>query len=138
MTRLVLLIFIATITLVSAVTAAERNDPNDVFNVHPVILDPALRTCSKWLEHRQSGTQAEKDDVTWMFGFLSGYNAFNKPSGRPFLPQDGEHLLNMIDKGCAENPEAHIATIAVAFINELRRSAKTLETPQRDVSGNGK
>jgi len=114
------------------VSASPKQD--GYFNSHPEIIDPnaSNRLCSEWLTHRRTGSAVEKENAAWVLGYFSGYNVFDRQVKRPFLTQDSEVLLQMIDKGCAKNAKAHISTVAVAFINDLKRSEKHFKAIEKN------
>lgn len=84
------------------------------------LLGAEDRTCTRWIAEREAGGHAVDDDVSWILGFYSGYNAFAPGPRRFFLYQDAQNLLGVIDRYCAEDPSISIAEAAIRFLKRLK------------------
>ena len=120
--RAALIFLIGTMFFVCrSVSAKQETVPGTQDRNLPIVVDPADRTCTKWIKDRRLGDEAANEDAAWIYGFFSGYNEFTPPPSEPYLSYDGIHLLEQIDHYCANFPKDHIASAAIRFIKAQRR-----------------
>lgn len=81
-------------------------------------------SCKQWNEDSQSKGQAFDKDTLWLFGFISGYNAFAPGTlGNPkptFFPYDEQALLNVVDENCRKTPNQSIIRVVMEFMDSLK------------------
>lgn len=78
------------------------------------------RSCREYLQHRSEGSpNQDYFYVTWVRGFLAGYNvatSFNPTE--PRIP-DSRDLLASLDAYCADNPRKRVVDATIALAGQL-------------------
>ena len=119
-TQLLVVTFL--IVLSSSMASSEETVQTfPALNTHPIVVDTSTRTCKSWKEHRQSNASNNQEDAAFIYGFFSGYNAFNQSQSPRFLPHDAVNLLNIMDRYCTNEPHSQLATVAIEVINDLHK-----------------
>jgi len=125
MKQIIRVISVASVAVVIAIFAtpsiADTVHTTKEISPYPIIMDKSPRTCNDWVAHRHTHDASEKEDMAFLYGFFSGYNAFKQPAPRVFLTQDANNLLQVMDRYCTKYPKDHIATVAIKVINDLHK-----------------
>jgi hypothetical protein len=82
-------------------------------------------SCQKWTEDRREGGKASDIRTSWLFGFVSGYNAYapgtlSKPKPM-FFYYDEQNILKKIDHSCAASPRESVVKIVLNFISSMQK-----------------
>src|ERR1700733_12620076 len=81
------------------------------------MLGPGRVRCDSWSLHKAASTEERAKDVSWLLGFVSGYNQFDaNPTKAFFLRYDERSVVDVIDRECAIFPEMPVAEIVIKFI----------------------
>jgi hypothetical protein len=85
-------------------------------------------SCKKWTEDRRAGGKDSERDVSWLYGFVSGYNAYasgtpNKPHAT-FFYYDEASILDEIDRKCIEYPRASFVRVIEKFLESMQTKSR--------------
>jgi hypothetical protein len=95
-----------------------------LFLVQPAAAEnlqgPALgfgtRLCKDWTSTRAAGGLNSAMAQQWLFGYLSGFDAFGPSRHGLFFQYDGQHVVTFIDRSCRGQPDRPIANVVHDFI----------------------
>ena len=78
--------------------------------------------CGEYRSHRQFKQDAQVEaDVTWIFGWISAYNAYAHPrNDAPTADLDFNFVRQWLDAYCQSHPMNNLATASDALIAELK------------------
>jgi hypothetical protein len=83
--------------------------------------EPALgygsRLCKDWTASRATGGLTSALARQWLYGYLSGYDAFGRGGRGLFFAYDLPGIVEVVDRECARNPSRPIANVAYDFVN---------------------
>lgn len=91
----------------------------------PSFLGIRDSSCKQWTEDRNANGEPSIKDVSWLFGFISGYNAYapgtlKKPKAM-FFSYDEPAILKEIDNQCAISPQSSVVIIVMKFLDSFRK-----------------
>jgi len=96
-----ILLFLSLIFLVPA-SAADRNGES------ATIVSQAMGSCATYVASREDGRRGDRKKlnthVTWLFGFLTGFNMATRDTYNIVGDQDNEALLLWLENFCKKNP----------------------------------
>jgi hypothetical protein len=79
--------------------------------------------CKEWTEQHSNDQKKRKEDMSWMFGFFSGYNQFASGSTKAtWFHYDEPGLINAVDHECITFPERPTAEIAVGLLHGIEKA----------------
>lgn len=79
-------------------------------------------SCGDYLKHREDHASAQiAIDITWVFGFMSGYNmeVSDKPTPAQVTPPTAATTTAFLDKFCRDNPLLTITHAAMVLVDKL-------------------
>jgi hypothetical protein len=108
-----LLIFVLVLVGAEAVCHAYALNPAPALGIGNI-------SCGQWLSHRETQDNDARIVDSWLMGFFSGRNVFDRLSKSMFLSPDEPHLLDAVSVYCRSHKSTSVYEAATAFIAELR------------------
>lgn len=99
-----------------ALTLAVQEPPRTVYG-------PATESCGTWVSHISPEDLERLADVSWLNGFLSGYNVWSPEPGTATSATDMRGMVAWIDNYCRAHPLETVGTAATVLVYTLRERA---------------
>ena len=80
-------------------------------------LGQGTRSCGTWTEERTGNRSSLRE--AWVFGFVSGHNAYSSANRNLGETLDDSALLGWIDNYCKDHPLDTIATAAQELVSAI-------------------